>query len=68
MVITYAPWRLCAVPQPALVLVALAYCMGSIYTSAKQGKLSFSRLVEYLVIGLILVGMVIMGTSWRGSI
>jgi hypothetical protein len=56
------------VPQPALILTALAYCFGSIYLSQREGTLSRGRLGEYLVIGLILIGIVVIGTSWRGSI
>jgi hypothetical protein len=56
------------VPQPALVLSALAYCFGSIYVAQREGKLSRGRLTEYLLIGLILIAIVAIGTSWRGSI
>lgn len=56
------------VPQPALVLVAMSYCFGSIYASARRGKLSRARLAEYLLIGLVVMAMVITGTSWKGSI
>jgi len=56
------------VPQPALVLSALAYCFGSIYMSQRQGVLSRTRLTEYLLIGLIMIVIVAVGTSWRGSI
>jgi hypothetical protein len=56
------------VPQPALILSALAYCFGSIYLSQRQGSLSRGRLTEYLLIGLILIAIVITGTPWRGSI
>jgi hypothetical protein len=56
------------VPQPALVLTALAYCFGSIYVAQREGKLSRGRLTEYLLIGLILIAIVAIGTSWRGSI
>jgi hypothetical protein len=56
------------VPQPALILTALAYCFGSIYWSQRQGTLSRARLTEYLLIGLILIVIVAIGTSWRGSI
>lgn len=56
------------VPQPALVLTALAYCFGSIYVAQRQGKLSRGRLTEYLLIGLILIAIVVMGTPWRGSL
>jgi hypothetical protein len=56
------------VPQPALVLAAMAYCFGSIYASARRGNLSRGRLAEYLFIGLIVMVMVITGTSWKGTI
>jgi hypothetical protein len=56
------------VPQPALVLTALAYVFGSIYVAQREGKLSRGRLTEYLLIGLILIAIVAIGTSWRGSI
>lgn len=56
------------VPQPALILTAMAYCFGSIYQSQRQGMLSRGRLAEYLVIGLILIAIVVIGTSWHGSL
>ncbi len=56
------------VPQPTIVLGGLAYCAGSIYLAQRQGKLSRTRLSEYLVITLILIVIVITGTAWRGSI
>lgn len=56
------------VPQPALILTALAYCFGNIYVSQKDGTLSRGRLAEYMIIGLILVVVVIVGTSWRGGV
>jgi len=56
------------VPQPALILTALAYCFGGIYLSQREGSLSRGRLAEYLLIGLILVGIVIVGTSWHGAV
>jgi hypothetical protein len=56
------------VPQPALVLTALAYCFGSIYASQREGKLSRARLTEYLLIGLILIAIVITGTPWKGTL
>ncbi len=56
------------VPQPALILTALGYCFGSIYVSQREGTLSRGRLAEYLVIGVILIGVVAVGTSWRGSV
>jgi hypothetical protein len=56
------------IPQPALVLTALGYCFGSIYVSQREGSLSRGRLAEYLLIGLILIAIVIVGTSWRGSV
>lgn len=56
------------VPQPVLVLTALAYCFGSIYLSQRAGKLSRGRLTEYLLIGLILITIVITGTPWKGTL
>lgn len=56
------------VPQPVVVLGALAYCFGSIYTSQRRGNLSRGRLTEYLLIGLILIAIVVTGTPWRGSL
>jgi hypothetical protein len=56
------------VPQPTIVLTAIAYCFGSIYISQRQGNLSRGRLTEYLLIGLILITIVITGTPWRGSL
>jgi hypothetical protein len=56
------------VPQPALILSAMAYCFGSIYIAQREGTLSRARLAEYLVIGLILIGIVVVGTSWRGNL
>ena len=53
------------VPQPALILTALAYVFGSIFLASRQGILSRSRLAEYLIIGLILVLIVVVETLWR---
>ena len=56
------------VPQPALILTGLAYVFGSILVSSRQGNLSRARLGEYLVIALVLVMIVVVGTSWRGNV
>ena len=56
------------VPQPTLVLSALAYCFGGIYMAQRQNKLSRTRLSEYLFIVLIILAIVIAGTKWRGSL
>lgn len=56
------------VPQPALILTALAYVYGSILASSRQGNLSRGRLGEYLLIGAVLVLIVVVGTSWRGNV
>ena len=53
------------VPQPALILTALAYVFGSILLSSRAGTLSRARLAEYLVIGVILVLIVVVETVWR---
>jgi len=55
------------VPQPALVLTALAYVFGSILWSSRQGNLSRARLAEYMLIALILIIIVVAGTSWHGN-
>ncbi len=56
------------VPQPTLVLTALAYCFGNIYLAQRAGTLNRARLTEYLLIGLILIWVVIAGTPWRGTL
>jgi hypothetical protein len=56
------------VPQAAIVLTALGYCLGGIYVSHRRSQLSRSRLVEYLMIGLVLLAIVIAGTKWNGVI
>ena len=56
------------VPQPALILTALAYVFGSIFLASRQGILSRSRLAEYLIIGLILVLIVVVETLWRRTV
>lgn len=56
------------VPQPTLVLSALAYCFGGIYIAQRQNKLSRTRLSEYMFIVLIILAIVIAGTKWRGSL
>ncbi len=56
------------VPQAAVVLSALGYCMGGIYASHRASQLSRNRLVEYLLIGLFLLAIVIAGTKWNGII
>ncbi len=56
------------VPQPALILTALAYIFGSILASSRQGSLSRRRLGEYMVIALVLVAIVVVGTSWHGDV
>jgi hypothetical protein len=56
------------VPQPTIVLGGLAYCAGSIYLAQRQGRLSRTRLSEYLAIALVLIVIVIAGTGWRGTV
>lgn len=56
------------VPQPVIVLTGIGYCFGSIYSAQRQGKLSRSRLTEYLLIAVILIAIVVTGTNWRGII
>jgi hypothetical protein len=56
------------IPQAALVLTALGYCFGGIYVSHREGRLSRVRLIEYIVIGLVLLGVVLAGTKWNAAI
>ena len=56
------------IPQPTLVLSALAYCFGGIYLAQLQNKLSRARLSEYMFIVLIILAIVIAGTQWRGML
>jgi hypothetical protein len=56
------------IPQAAIVLTALGYCLGGIYTSHRRSQLSRNRLIEYLLIGLFLLAIVIAGTKWNGVI
>jgi hypothetical protein len=56
------------VPQPALVLTALAYCFGSIYVAQRRGQLGRARFAEYLLITFVLIWIVLAGTNWRGTL
>lgn len=56
------------IPQPTLVLSAIAYCFGGIYMAQRQKKLSRARLSEYMFIVLIILAIVIAGTKWRGTL
>jgi hypothetical protein len=56
------------IPQGVLVITAMGYCFGSIYMSARAGSLSRGRLMEFLAIGIVIIIMVVSGTSWKGAI
>ncbi len=56
------------VPQPAIILTVLAYSFGSIYLAQRQNQLGKKRLTEYLIIGLIIILVVVVGTNWKGSL
>jgi hypothetical protein len=62
------PGNYLIVPQPVVVLSALAYCFGNIYSAQRQGKLNRARLTEYLLLGLIVLWIIIAGTQWRGTL
>lgn len=55
-------------PQAAVVITALGYCLSGIYLSHKRSQLSRARLVEYLLVGLVLLVVVIAGTKWSSVI
>ena len=56
------------VPQPVLVLTGVAYCFGSIFAAQRRGRLSRGRLLEYMTVGLVVLVIVVVGTSWRASL
>lgn len=56
------------IPQAVVVLGGLGYVFGNIYLAQREGKLSRSRLTEYLLIGMILIAVVITGTPWHGNL
>ena len=56
------------IPQPVLVLTGVAYCFGSIYTAQRQGRLSRSRLLEYVVVGFVVLAIVVLGTNWQATL
>ncbi len=62
------PGGILTVPQPALVITALSYSLGGIYLSHRANHLSRTRLIEFLLIGLVALTVVISGTNWRGAI
>jgi hypothetical protein len=68
LIIYILPGGFIILPQPALVLTALGYCLAGIYSSHRRSQLSRARLVEYLIVGLLLMSVVIAGTKWNGVI
>jgi hypothetical protein len=56
------------IPQAAVVVTALGYCFGGIYLAHLSNRLNRGRLIEYLMIGLLLIAIVIYGTKWSGVI
>jgi hypothetical protein len=56
------------VPQPALVLTGLAYCFGSIYLAQRRGELSRWRFAEFILVGVILIAIVVVGTNWKATV
>jgi len=62
------PGNYLIVPQPVIVLGSLAYCLGSVYAAQRRQQLNKARLTEYLLLGLIIIWIVIAGTTWRGTL
>lgn len=56
------------IPQAALVLLGVGYCFMSIYAAHVQKSLSRRRLIEYLVIGGVMLAVVVAGTRWDGTL
>ena len=52
------------IPQAPLVISILGYSLGSIYLDHTQKKLRKRRLAEYLLMGFVLLGVIIVGTKW----
>lgn len=67
MIVYLSPGAFLILPQPALLVTGLAYVLGGIYRLHRQGQLSRSRLVEYLVVASLLLVIILAGTSWTGS-
>lgn len=57
-----------AIPQAAIVIIALAYSLGSIYLAHTLSHLSRRRLAEYIVISMVVIVIVLSGTKWNGVI
>ena len=55
------------IPQAAIIIVGLGYCMASVYVTHAQKQLSRRRLIEYVAISGILLAIVIAGTRWNGT-
>ena len=62
------PREILIIPQPAVITTALGYCLGGIYLAHNQNRLNRIKLIEYLIVGLLVLGVVISGTNWRGTI
>ncbi|HVE80713.1 MAG TPA: hypothetical protein VNA68_01045 [Candidatus Dormibacteraeota bacterium] len=56
------------VPQAALIIMGLGYCFASVYQAHQARSLSKRRLVEYILIGVIMLAIVVAGTRWSGTV
>jgi hypothetical protein len=55
------------IPQAALAITGLGYCLASIHIAHSNKKLSRRRLIEYVAIAGVLLAIVIAGTRWNGT-
>lgn len=62
------PREILIIPQPAIITTGLGYCLGGIYLAHSQNRLNRIKLIEYLIVGLLILGIVISGTNWRGTV
>ncbi|HUC20912.1 MAG TPA: hypothetical protein VMR98_05485 [Candidatus Polarisedimenticolaceae bacterium] len=56
------------VPQAAIIMLGVGYCLASIYHSHSNKRLSRRRLIEYSVIAGVLLAIIIAGTRWNGTV
>ncbi len=56
------------IPQAAIIMAGLGYCIGSIYVIHASKRLSRRRLIEYVTIAGVLLAIVIAGTRWNGIV
>lgn len=67
MIAYLSPGAFLIIPQAALLVTGIAYVLGGIYRLHRTSQLSRNRLIEYLVVAGVLLGIVLAGTRWNGT-